>query len=57
MKYKQTLTLLEGKAPKYLFIGTSVTRWPDYFSTFSHLHQRKFAQWHTNLVKVGPKFC
>ena len=34
----------------------SVTRWLDYFSSFGHLHQRKFAQWHTKFAKVGPKF-
>ena len=34
-----------------------MTRWLDYISTFGHLHQRKFAQWHTKLAKVGLKFC
>ena len=35
---------------------TSVTRWLDYFSTFSHLHQRKPAQWHTKFDKEDPIF-
>ena len=35
----------------------SVTRWLHYFSKFGHLHQRKFAQWHTKFAKVGPKIC
>ena len=34
-----------------------MTRWLDYISTFGHLHQRKFAQWHTKLAKEGLKFC
>ena len=37
--------------------SASVTRWLRYFSTFGHLHERKFAQWHTKLAKVVPKFC
>ena len=31
----------------------SVTRWLDYFSTFGHLHQWKFAQSHTKFAKEG----
>ena len=33
---------------------TSVTRWLDYFSTFGHLLERKFAQWDTKFAKVVP---
>ena len=33
----------------------SVTRWPDYFSTSGHLHQRKFSQWQAKFAKVDPK--
>ena len=34
---------------------TSVTRWLDYFATFGHLLERKYAQWHTKLANVVPK--
>ena len=34
----------------------SVTRLLDYFSTFGHLHQWKFAQKYTKFAKVGSKF-
>ena len=41
---------------KVTCIHASVTRWIDYFSTFGHLHQRKFAQGHSKYAKVGPNF-
>ena len=34
----------------------SLPVWPDGFSTFGHLNQWKFAQWHTKFAKIGPKF-
>ena len=36
--------------------GPLVTRWLAYFSTFGHLHQWKFPQWHTKFAKVSPRF-
>ena len=40
-----------------LSVSNSVTRWLNYFPTFCHLHQRKFAQWRTKYAKGGPTFC
>ena len=38
-------------------IAISVTRLIDYFSTFGHLYQWKFAQMYRKFAKVGSKFC
>ena len=43
-------TLEANVAFTKLAFAISGTRWLDYFSTFGHLHQQKFA-------KVGQKFC
>ena len=38
------------------WLSSSVTRFLDYFSTFGHLHQWKFAQKYPKFAKVGSKF-
>ena len=40
-----------------LDIEASVTRLLDYFSTFGHFNQWKFAQKYTKFAEVGSKFC
>ena len=35
----------------------SVTRWPDYFSVYGHLHWSKFARYRDNFAKFGSKCC
>ena len=34
-----------------------MTRWLDSYSTFGHLHERKFVQWYRKFAKAVPKFC
>ena len=40
-----------------LLVTVSVTIWVNMLSIFGHLHEWKFAKWHTKFVKVRSKVC